>query len=121
MTGAATDGDRTADDGCPRCGGSWIDGRIAMPLIGALRFAYRLGTTDVTTEVAARMCRDCGHVDLVARDPDAIVRAQRAAGQANAMPRWALRVRRPAGEYRSRYGPGEPAGDSSTQRPREAR
>ena len=103
MTEPAAD-DRPAFGGCPRCAGPWIDGRISMPIIGGLRFAYRLGTTDVSTEIAARMCQDCGHVDLVARDPDTIVRARRAATQAGAMPRWTLRARRPAGEYRSRYG-----------------
>ena len=103
----APDGGPTAG-GCPRCGGPWVDGRIAMPLVGALRFAFRLGTTDVTTEVTARMCEDCGHVDLVARDPDTIVRARRAAGRMNVMPRWALRVHRPTRAHRSRYGQENP-------------
>jgi hypothetical protein len=71
---------------CPSCGGQWVDGRIAVPIVGALRFAYRLGTTEVTTEVAARMCGDCGIVQLRARDPEAIVRAQRAAAQGRARP-----------------------------------
>ena len=44
---------------CPSCGGQWIDGRIAVPIVGSLRFVYRLGTNEVTTEVAARMC-GCG-------------------------------------------------------------
>ena len=35
-----------------------------MPIVGALRFVYRLGTNEVATEVAARMCQECGHVDL---------------------------------------------------------
>ena len=65
--------------GCPRCGGSWVDGRVALPIVGGLKFVYRLGTNDVATEVAARMCECCGHVDLVARDPATIVRAPRAA------------------------------------------
>jgi Zn-finger nucleic acid-binding protein len=66
-------------DHCPSCGGQWIDGRIAVPIVGSLRFTYRLGTTEVATEVAARMCGECGAVQLRARDPEAIVRAERAA------------------------------------------
>ena len=65
---------------CPLCGGPWVDGRIAVPIVGALRFAYRLGTNDVTTEVAARMCESCGHVALRARRPDLIARARQADG-----------------------------------------
>ena len=76
-----------ADPGCPRCGGSWVDGRLALPVVGGLKFVYRLGTNDVATEVAARMCARCGHVDLVARDPDTIVRAHRAAARPTAT-RW---------------------------------
>jgi Zn-finger nucleic acid-binding protein len=67
---------------CPSCGGEWVDGRIAVPIVGSLRFVYRLGTNEVATEVAAQMCGDCGAVQLRARDPQAIVRAQRAAAHA---------------------------------------
>ena len=63
-----------------------MDGRIALPI--GPRFVYRLGTTDVSTEVAARMCEACGHVDLVARDPETIVRARRAAARPTTI-RWA--------------------------------
>jgi protein involved in polysaccharide export with SLBB domain len=66
------------DGRCP-CGGQWVDGRIAVPIVGALRFVYRLGTNEVATEVAAQMCGNCGAVQLRARDPEAIVRAHRAA------------------------------------------
>jgi Zn-finger nucleic acid-binding protein len=75
---------------CPSCGGEWVDGRIALPIVGALRFVYRLGTTEVATEVAAQMCEDCGTVRLQARDPEAIVRAQRAAAQGRTKP-WPIR------------------------------
>jgi hypothetical protein len=92
--------------GCPLCGGPWIDGRIAVPIVGSLRFVYRLGTNEVATEVAAKMCKDCGHVSLRAREPDLIGRAQEAAAQGPAAQRWPLRAQRPAGEYRSRYGQG---------------
>jgi Zn-finger nucleic acid-binding protein len=78
---------------CPSCGGQWIDGRIAVPIVGSLRFAYRLGTTEVTTEVAARMCETCGTVQLQARDPESIVRAQRAAAHGRAKP-WPTRSRK---------------------------
>lgn len=64
---------------CPQCTGPWIDGRLAMPIVGGLRFGYRLGTTEVTTEVAARMCAGCGHVELRAQQPELIDRAARAA------------------------------------------
>ena len=49
-----------------------------MPIVGGLRFTYRLGTNEVTTEVAARMCGGCGQVDLRAREPDLIRRAEQA-------------------------------------------
>jgi Zn-finger nucleic acid-binding protein len=75
---------------CPSCRGQWIDGRIAVPIVGSLRFVYRLGTNEVATEVAAQMCGNCGAVQLRARDPEAIVRAQRAAAQGRAKP-WPLR------------------------------
>jgi len=74
--------------GCPLCGGPWIDGRIAVPIVGTLRFVYRLGTNEVATEVTAQMCEDCGHVDLRARRPDLIKRAQDAAAQGRTRPRW---------------------------------
>jgi hypothetical protein len=77
-------------EGCPLCGGEWVDGRLAVPVVGSLRFSYRLGTNDVTTEVAARMCGDCGHVGLRARDPEMIVRARRAAEQGRTGVRWPL-------------------------------
>ena len=80
--------DPAAAGGCPRCGGVWVDGRVALPIVGGLRFVYRLGTTDVSTEVEARMCEGCGHVDLVARDPETIVRARRAAARPTTI-RWA--------------------------------
>jgi Zn-finger nucleic acid-binding protein len=75
---------------CPSCGGEWVDGRIAMPIVGALRFVYRLGTNEVATEVAARMCADCGAVQLRARDPQAIVRAERAAANGRPAKPWSL-------------------------------
>jgi Zn-finger nucleic acid-binding protein len=78
---------------CPSCGGQWIDGRIAVPIVGSLRFVYRLGTNEVTTEVAARMCGECGAVELRARDPEAIVRAQRAAAHGRVKP-WSLRSKK---------------------------
>jgi Zn-finger nucleic acid-binding protein len=78
------------DERCPSCGGQWVDGRIAVPIVGSLRFSYRLGTTEVTTEVAARMCEGCGTVQLRASDPEAIVRAKRAGAQGRAKP-WPLR------------------------------
>ncbi|GAA5128251.1 hypothetical protein [Pseudonocardia adelaidensis] len=77
-------------EGCPSCGGQWVDGRIAVPIVGSLRFTYRLGTTEVSTEVAARMCEDCGTVQLRARDPEAIVRAKRAAARGRVKP-WPIR------------------------------
>jgi hypothetical protein len=70
-----------AAPGCPVCGGPWTDGRIAVPIVGALRFVYRLGTNEITTEVAASLCEDCGHVELRARNPELIGRARRAAAQ----------------------------------------
>lgn len=80
MTDGPTPDGPTPDGHCPSCGGRWIDGRIAVPIVGSLRFTYRLGTTEVATEVAARMCEGCGAVALRARDPQAIARAHRAAG-----------------------------------------
>jgi hypothetical protein len=76
-----------------------IDGRVAIPIVGALRFVYRLGTNEVATEVLAQMCRDCGHVALRGRDPDLISRAQRAWALARPTRRWARR----AVDHQSRY------------------
>jgi len=70
----------------------------------ALRFVYRLGTNEVATEVAARMCRDCGYVELRGREPDLIRRAEQASTQARPAQRWALRTRRSAGGHRPRHG-----------------
>jgi hypothetical protein len=75
------------------CTGPWVDGRIAVPIVGTLRFVYRLGTNEVATEVAARMCQECGHVDLRARDPETIVRAREAATLGRTRPRWTPRAR----------------------------
>jgi predicted Zn-ribbon and HTH transcriptional regulator len=104
MTSPMPHGTGATPQRCPSCGGQWIDGRIAMPIVGGLRFTYRLGTNEVTTEVAARMCKDCGYVELRAREPDLISRAAQASAQARPPQRWALRAHRSAGGYRSRYG-----------------
>ena len=57
---------------CPDCGGDLVEGAMALPVLGAPRFAYRLGTTEVSTDVAASMCADCGTVRLRARHPERI-------------------------------------------------
>lgn len=59
-------------DICPDCGGPLAEGTMALPVLGAPRFAYRLGTTEVSTEVAAHLCLDCGTVRLRARHPERI-------------------------------------------------
>jgi hypothetical protein len=89
---------------CPLCGGRWIDGRIAIPIVGSLRFVYRLGTNEVATEVIARMCKDCGHLELRARDPDLIRRAEEASTQARPVRSRALPPYRSSSAYRSRHG-----------------
>lgn len=61
-----------AEDACHDCGGTLVEGSMALPLLGSPRFAYRLGTTEVTTEVAALMCLECGTVRLRGRNPDRI-------------------------------------------------
>ena len=104
MTDLVPDGGQGPGELCPVCRGRWIDGRVAIPIVGSLRFVYRLGTNEVATEVAARMCKDCGHVELRGREPDLISRAERASTQARPAQRWAVRTRRPADGYRSRYG-----------------
>jgi len=71
---------------CPDCGGTVVEGSVALPVLGAPRFAYRLGTTEVSTDLAALMCVDCGTVRLRARDPERIRRAA-AAGAARPSPR----------------------------------
>jgi hypothetical protein len=65
-------------DTCPECGGHLVAGRIAVPIVGSLRFVYRLGTNEVSTEVAAQLCVDCGRVRLQAKDTELIRRAERA-------------------------------------------
>ena len=79
MTDPAPAADGEPPGGCPVCGGPWTEGRIAVPIVGTLRFVYRLGTNEVATEVAASLCEDCGHVALRAQDPAMIGRARRAA------------------------------------------
>lgn len=64
--------DEETGDLCHQCGGPLVEGSMALPLLGSPRFAYRLGTTEVTTEVAASMCQDCGTVRLRARNPERI-------------------------------------------------
>ncbi|MGP3975759.1 hypothetical protein ACTWQF_17470 [Streptomyces sp. 8N114] len=66
------------DDSTPKaearcdCGGTLVEGSMALPLLGSPRFACRLGTTEVTTEVAAFMCLKCGIVRLHGRHPERI-------------------------------------------------
>ena len=103
MTESVPNGANGQGDLCPVCRGRWIDGRVSIPIVGSLRFVYRLGTNEVATEVTARMCTDCGHVELRGRQPDLIRRAEQAATQARPTQRWALRTHRPTGGYRSRY------------------
>jgi hypothetical protein len=93
-----------APGSCSRCAGPLIDGRIAVPIVGSLRFVYRLGTNEVATEVAARVCEDCGHVDLWAQNPELISRARQANRYGRAVPRWAFRAQRSGGDHRSRHG-----------------
>ena len=104
MTDLVPDGGKGPGELCPVCRGRWIDGRVAIPIVGSLRFVYRLGTNEVATEVAARMCKDCGYVELRGREPDLISRAERASTQARPAQRWALRTRRSAGGHRPRHG-----------------
>lgn len=66
------DDNTPAEDSCRDCGGTLVEGSMALPLLGSPRFAYRLGTTEVTTEVAALMCLSCGTVRLRGRNPDRI-------------------------------------------------
>jgi hypothetical protein len=91
-------------DDCPLCGGRWIDGRIAIPVVGSLRFVYRLGTNDVTAEVFAKMCMDCGHVRIRAGEPEPIRRAEHAAAHSRAVNRWDITAQWKPGAFRSRYG-----------------
>jgi hypothetical protein len=55
-----------------------VAGKVAVPIIGGLRFVYRIGTNEIATEVSAMMCGDCGLVRLQAQDPEIIRRAERA-------------------------------------------
>jgi hypothetical protein len=61
-----------AEDACRDCGGTLVEGSMALPMLGSPRFAYRLGTTEVTIEVAALMCLSCGIIRLRGRNPDRI-------------------------------------------------
>jgi hypothetical protein len=75
---------RAADHGrtCSECGGDLVDGSMGLPLLGSPRFAFRLGTKEVQTDVLASMCRDCGRIDLRASDPGRIRAAASAAASA---------------------------------------
>jgi hypothetical protein len=104
MTSPMPDGTSATPERCPSCQGQWIDGRLAIPIVGSLRFVYRLGTNEVATEVTARMCKDCGYVELRGREPDLIRRAEQASAHARPTQRWALRTHWSPGGHRSRYG-----------------
>jgi hypothetical protein len=104
MTSRVPDGAGGPGEFCPLCRGRWIDGRVAIPIVGSLRFVYRLGTNEVATEVAARMCAECGHLELRARDPGLIRRAETASAQARPLQRWALRAHRSSTTNRPRNG-----------------
>jgi hypothetical protein len=90
MTDSTPAASGSAPDQCRECGGSWTAGRIAVPIVGSLRFVYRLGTNEVSTEVAADLCGNCGHVRLRARDPKLIEQAGRAARYGRPTTRWGL-------------------------------
>jgi hypothetical protein len=104
MTTPVPDGISRPGELCPLCQGQWIDGRVAIPIVGSLRFVYRLGTNEVATEVVARMCKDCGHLELRGRDPDLIRRAEEASSQGRPQQRWTLRGPRSSTGYRPRNG-----------------
>src|SRR3954470_1979812 len=104
MSGVTPDEGSSEQGGCPLCGGQWIEGRMAMPLIGSLRFVYRLGMNDVAAEGLAPMCTDCGHVRLRARNPELIRRAEHAATHSRSVNRWDPMAKLGPGEFRSRYG-----------------
>lgn len=63
---------------CARCGGETIDGVLALPLLGRAKFAYRLGTQSIETDVDARMCAVCGTLAFVVGDPSRIIHAAKA-------------------------------------------
>lgn len=63
---------------CARCGGETIAGVLALPLLGRAKFAYRLGTQSIETDVDARMCATCGTVAFVVGDPSRIIHAAKA-------------------------------------------
>ena len=42
MTDLGPDGASGPGELCPLCEGQWIDGRVAIPIVGSLRFVYRL-------------------------------------------------------------------------------
>jgi hypothetical protein len=104
MTDSVPDSTSAPHELCPLCQGQWIDGRLAIPIVGSLRFVYRLGTNEVGTEVVARMCKDCGHLELRGRDPDLISRAHQASAQSRPARRWTFDTHGPSTAYRSRYG-----------------
>ena len=63
---------------CARCGGETIPGVLALPLLGRAKFAYRLGTQSIETDVDARMCAACGTVAFVVANPARIIQAAKA-------------------------------------------
>ena len=99
MTASVPNGTSGAHEQCPECHGQLIDGKIAIPIVGSLRFVYRLGTNEVSTEVVARMCSNCGHVALRGRDPDLIRRAEAASGQIRPVRRAFRTPRTPTGNH----------------------
>lgn len=70
----------TASGACHLCGGSLIEGTVALPVVGQAKFAYRLpGVPSIETEIDGTMCASCGAIAFTARDPKRI-KAAHAAG-----------------------------------------
>ena len=70
----------TASETCHLCGGSLIEGTVALPVVGQAKFAYRLpGVPSIETEIDGTMCASCGAIAFTARDPKRI-KAAHAAG-----------------------------------------
>lgn len=68
-------GAEPGDLACVRCGGRRVEGRFALPLLGSAKFAVRLGTMSVETDIVCTVCLECGLVDLGVADLERIRKA----------------------------------------------
>ncbi len=86
----SVDGEPILEPVCERCGGRRVAGQFALPILGSAKFAVRLGSLSVETDIACTVCLGCGRVELGVADLERIqkaIHAEDVAKQAGRRPR----------------------------------